>query len=458
MNTYSSRPMNATARLRVGLYRRRPPSITTLVARPTVWMSEQTIQDRPVSRARSDEVRPKLVVLTERWPIGGADWSAWDEDALVTRRVAGALAASSDVNVITPEGNQRAQFADGAFSVHQLGNALAPVDDLRRSLVIELLMQSRSQAQPDSAPNLSSAGPTVSASASRWLQPWSVWDGAKTLLDQLAPRIVLLAGHRHVGLRPVAASVGVPVIWLPLFGDDAPRALSLFDDLSDVAAVVIETGPGAATVPLSAGPTNFRDVGLVVDVNPSVEREPHPVVAGENYALVLSPAPSESTGGSAGLVRIVAGRIKDAVVVVHPDALVVWRGGARQAVEPLTRQLDLWRLMAWAGCTIHLRRGRIVARHVIESLRYGTPAIVPAGGVAHRTVRSANGGVWFRDGAELIACIEAVINPEVGSVLGAQGRAYCDDHYGSTRSFVDRVVGALPARLDQGEEAELADR
>ncbi len=85
---------------------------------------------------------------------------------------------------------------------------------------------------------------------------------------------------------------------------------------------------------------------------------------------------------------------------------------------------DLWRLMAHARATIDLAPGKLLARECVESLRFGTPIVVPKGtvGALHA---EAGGGLWFGDEAELIGCVDALsesVDPHDARETGAGAR------------------------------------
>jgi hypothetical protein len=107
--------------------------------------------------------------------------------------------------------------------------------------------------------------------------------------------------------------------------------------------------------------------------------------------------------------------------------------------------MDLWRIVAHAAMTIDLAPGSFVARECVESLRYGVPIVVPAGSAAASLASSSAGGLWYRDVAELLGCIEALGDPELAATLGRQGRAATDAWYGDSAAFVRRVGAALSA-------------
>jgi len=190
------------------------------------------------------------------------------------------------------------------------------------------------------------------------------------------------------------------------------------------------------------------NTGLVVAVNPTAREEPHSELHEPGYVLVL--CPSRADDGPAELARLVALRLPERVVaVVHDDALVVWRRCEAKRLDPVTRHMDLWRLMAWARCTVDLRPDRLVALRSLESMLLSTPVVVPTGGRAHQHVASSNGGLWFADAAELIGCVESLVeDDDIGPRLGEQGRNYASKAYGSPSRFVELVNQAtgLPGR------------
>ena len=54
-----------------------------------------------------------------------------------------------------------------------------------------------------------------------------------------------------------------------------------------------------------------------------------------------------------------------------------------------------------------------------------------------------NGGLWFRVDDELAASLERLLDPEVGTSLGEQGRSYAAGRFGDTDTYVKRVAEVL---------------
>ena len=410
-------------------------------------MAPDTPDHHPRSRrgaARTIDLRPRVVVLAERWPVGGPNWTDRDADSVVTRGVAAALTPSADVHVITPQGDSRTTVVDGAFTVHSLGNILDPSLPLRRTFLMEALLSGSASAQLNGA---------VSVRIKDWLGDCRrVWEGGRGVMSSIEPDVVMIAGHFHGGLDAVLEPE-TPFVALPLCVESRGRDLTVFEpDVACAAAIVTTSEAERADVASAVGPRGpaVSNTGLLVPVNPSVRAEPHSEVAERDYVLVLCPSGADDVTRPAELARLLAFHLPQRlVVVVHDDALVVWRRCQAQRREPVTRLTDLWRLMAWARCTVDLRPDRLIALRTIESMLLSTPVVVPQGGRAHRHVASSNGGLWFADAAELTGCVDTLVDDdEAGPRLGEQGRRYASESYGSPGRFVELVAEAtgLPGR------------
>jgi hypothetical protein len=95
------------------------------------------------------------------------------------------------------------------------------------------------------------------------------------------------------------------------------------------------------------------------------------------------------------MVAWLTARFPDKEVVVVEDATAaVWRGRVLRGVVDVYTRTDLWRLVAHARVTVDLAPGPIIARECVESLRFGTPILVPAQSAA-RPHADAGGGMTF---------------------------------------------------------------
>jgi hypothetical protein len=136
-------------------------------------------------------------------------------------------------------------------------------------------------------------------------------------------------------------------------------------------------------------------------------------------------------------------RFPDAdVVVVEDGSAAVWRGRALRGVVSVDTRTDLWRLLAHAHLTVDLAPGPIIGRECIESLRFGTPVVVPAG-TAAAAHAAAGGGLTYAGYAELLDCVDRLSARVVRDRTGDVGRRYADSQYGNPAAFVSRVARVL---------------
>ncbi len=206
-------------------------------------------------------------------------------------------------------------------------------------------------------------------------------------------------------------------------------------------ALAAERAPGAAVFEVSEV---VQSTGVHVAINPLAASGRHNALGFTDYVLVLSdrsgsgadaPMPEHPTAMVAWLT---AGFPRDDVVVVEGATAAVWRGRALRGVVGVDTRTDLWRLMAHARVVVDLAPGALVGRECVESLRFATPVIVPAGTRA-ADLAAEGGGLWFSDVAELLGCVAVYADSGVRNALGAQGRAAAEARYGDPRTFVDRV-------------------
>jgi hypothetical protein len=192
-------------------------------------------------------------------------------------------------------------------------------------------------------------------------------------------------------------------------------------------------------------------IGLHVPINPMAATHRHNGLGFTGYLLVLSDRTgSPDIAPPTALVAWLTARFpSDNVVVVEDANAAVWRGRVLRGVVPVYTRTDLWRLLAHARVTIDLAPGRIVARECIESLRFGTPIVVPTQSAAapHAT---GGGGMTFSGSAELLACVTRLADETVRATLSGEGRRYADERYGDQGFFVDSVTRALGAPIPTG--------
>ena len=185
-------------------------------------------------------------------------------------------------------------------------------------------------------------------------------------------------------------------------------------------------------------------IGLHVPINPLAATHRHNALGFTGYLLVLSdrvgpPDVSPPTP----MVAWLTARFPDKEVVVVEDATAaVWRGRVLRGVVDVYTRTDLWRLVAHAMVTVDLAPGPIIARECVESLRFGTPILVPTESAA-RPHADAGGGVTFSGYPELLAGVAHLFDESVRATMSSLGRRYADTYYGDQRAFVDSVARAL---------------
>jgi hypothetical protein len=189
-------------------------------------------------------------------------------------------------------------------------------------------------------------------------------------------------------------------------------------------------------------------IGLHVPINPLAATHRHNGLGFTGYLLVLSDrigAPDVSP--PTPMVAWLTARFPDKEVVVVEDATAaVWRGRVLRGIVDVYTRTDLWRLVAHARVTVDLAPGRIIARECIESLRFGTPILVPADSAAQPHA-DAGGGMTFSGYPELLAGVAHLSDETVRATMSSRGRNYADAHYGDQKAFVDGVSRALGASV-----------
>jgi glycosyltransferase involved in cell wall biosynthesis len=367
-------------------------------------------------------------------------WESRTEEGWITRQVAGALAGVADVHVITPGRTVGDGPVDSVFRVHHLTTPrLARAAELRRDLLVQ---------------GLSESGFTAVESVSSELEGLldrdliSPWQGAIEILSDIEPALVVIAGHNNLGaVRAVDAfDPSVRVALLALGSDSAgltfPHFGRVFTRSQSILAITEEERQAIAKD--HGGNATVCRIGAPLAANLSYLREPNMSIGWSDYLFVITSIDSgDKDDEEAELTRLLRMRFPDLVLgIAHNDAFCVWRRGRCSTGWPIERSSDLLRLMAWARVTLDLRPGKLFGRRCVESLLYGTPIVVPDGTRAREHAERGGGGLWFADPAELVWCVEAMLDGTVQSRLGHQGRSYAEEEYGSTELFIDRVVAS----------------
>jgi hypothetical protein len=312
-------------------------------------------------------------------------WKASESElSFVTRSVAGAASRTTQVAVVvpTPAGTTE---ADGAFDLFGAGSG--------------------------------PGGSWPSPSQAAW--PAGLPDDTTIIVDELdgSTRALLQARVPRCMVRTISSS------------DDEPPVSSL---------------------QFTAAPhVDDSDViGLHVPINPLAATHRHNGLGFTGYLLVLSDrVAAPDLVPPTPMAAWLTARFPHIEVVVIEDATAaVWRGRVLRGVVSVFTRTDLWRLLAHARVTIDLAPGRIVARECIESLRFGTPIIVPRDSIAGAHA-DAGGGMSFANYSELLSCVSCLSDEDTREAMSSQGWRYADGRYGDQQAFVDSVARVLGAAI-----------
>lgn len=242
-----------------------------------------------------------------------------------------------------------------------------------------------------------------------------------------------------------------------------PRSIWVLDEPTDDARALVAGSGGTIAFSVAPAPSSGGDsvrtlpftrgsvtrgaehpIGVYVPVNPLAGTSRHTGFGFTGYLLVLTdrlgkPPARPPTGAVAWLTA----RFFDwYVVVVEGGAAAAWKGRVLRGVVPVDSRTDLWRLLAHARVTIDLAPGPIVGRECIESLRLGTPIVVPVQSAAEAHAH-AGGGKTFVNDADLLDAVGSLTDERSASEFGARGRLYADEYFGDADTFVRRVDRAL---------------
>ena len=387
--------------------------------------------------AGSGRHQPVVAVLSPHWGLG-------TERGTITRQVAGALACSSEVHVLTPTGTAPGTRQDGVFTVHRLGRGDLGPAELRRDLLLTAVAASAGPGQRSDSPDLG-----------RLLDRGLVdpWTPGTEVLGGLSPDVIVLADHRAVGALSAVDRYDpdAPVVLLALAGGDGHLSFPHFDPVVERAGPVLavtETERRSVADRIGSDADVHR-IGAPLAANASVCGEPNPWVGDTDYVLVLTDRGSEDSHVQNELARLIRMRFSDRPVgITHRDGFVAWHEGRAHSGWPVERSSDLARLMAFAAVTVDLRQPELYGRSAVESLLYGTPIVVADDSRSREHAQRGRGGLWFADPAELLWCIDSLLDEATNDVMGAQGRTYAEDEYGSTDRFIDRVTAACGLDVD----------
>lgn len=322
--------------------------------------------------------------------------AAWenphDEAGFVARSVAGAVSRLADVDVLVP-GPPGPRRGDGAFDPIAVGEPEAP--------------------------------------GTAWPTP------DKFVLPSPATYDVAIFVGPTAELRAVTRELTASTRTLTVVSSEEGADTSSLGD-----QLLVGMDPRHPRAKASA---SVHPVGLHVAVNPLATGQRHGGLGFTGFVLVLT---DRSGPGDHGLpptpaaAWLAARFAREVTVVLEGGRASVWEWRSLLGSIPVATRMDLWRLMSHASVIVDLSPGLLIGRECVESLRFGVPIVAPEGSTGAR-LAAAGGGLWYRDVAEMLECVEAAMDPSIGKVLAAQGRTAVEGWYGSPERFVERLDAVL---------------
>lgn len=383
--------------------------------------------------------RPRVAVVTSSFGKHSG------EKPTAIRLLAGALALSSDVSVVSLEetGDRPAtERTEGIFPVHAVASASG---EPRLAEILTAALARR--------PRLPSSTPLSDIAAERLLDlERRPPEAALRLLSRLRPDVVLLTGLESLALLdPLAEAAARPrLVVFPLAGPDGRLASPFALAPVRQADAVLAASRGERVVLEQAGiaHSRLRQIRIPFPVNPQAADS---VLAGTAsfgpYVVVIAgwhedPAWARAPGHD--YIRSVAGDVSVAEVR-HGRWLVSERGRHFRVKWPASR-MNLWRLMASAIATMDVRPPGPVGRETLESLLFATPVVVPAGSVAAEHAELSNGGLWYDSiGEGLEALAQFVEDRGEAAEFGRAGREWALREHSDTERFVSEATEAVVA-------------
>jgi hypothetical protein len=231
----------------------------------------------------------------------------------------------------------------------------------------------------------------------------------------------------------------------------SPDAIALVRTLGSqraifsIARVVGGLDSGLRPLPLTpaAAPTSIA-FGPYVPINPLASTYRHTGFGFTDYILVLTDRPGHpSCEEPTPHVAWLTSRFYDQyVIVLEGGRAAAWKGRALRGIVDVHTRTDLWRLLAHAKVTVDLSPGNIIARECLESLRFGTPIVVPAGSVGAEHGGSAS---TYADAADLLERVGLLLDESERQRFSRQGLEYAA-FYADPCASVERMARILQTK------------
>ena len=377
--------------------------------------------------------------------------SPWREDALVVRRIAGALACTADVDVLIAGGQPIPGEREATVRVLRFPSAEAPRE--RHDAFLRAAFGVADFHQPTTCACVEGLAGDLAARVPPVLQ--------RQLADLACPDSPELRAHLHretYDVLLVAGYAAAPmieearckrVVLLPLARDEPSLHLSFYDSLFDRAAAIVVSSDSerrlvARRIARDADP-RVRNVGFVIRSNrsaaaaASTDSTEGPVLLVARDWRVRFPI-----AWLTRLARMLRLRFDDLRICLAGPAVGSIDAGPEVLRRTVRSTIDVESSMAKAFALLDPEPNRLLGREVIAAFLSGTPVIVPAsGGATREHAECGDGGLWYRSEAEIERLVELLGDHALRRGLGAQGRAYAESRYGDPEAFTRRVTEAV---------------
>lgn len=404
----------------------------------------------------SPRLRGRITIITSFW---GEDES---EQIAVIRLVAGALARHLHVEVmhLDATASTRRTHSESAFVVHTF--PIAPIHPAQ-DILLRLALQHGAREQREASAELPSH---LEETIDRRHGPL---EEVLECINTSDPDAVVLCGTLHpYDLSRLRGSKGRRIVFMPISANLFHLHDRAVSEIMHCVDLVVATHPGEERILAQIFPNRARAI-VPLDLALSVNRgATSDTLFGVRFfqpfvLLIRSFGKGESRlerTVTHEIVTCVAGTIKRSEVPKQnwrytddevPDELAVsvaevdgenWRLSDNVNMLPLPvspSRVNLWRLMAHALFTIDLRPTSAFGRETLESLKFGTPVIVPDFSAAKEHVQAANAGLWYRNNGELLDCVRVLADRTIREHFAKNGRAYTELHHSDLVGFVERI-------------------
>jgi hypothetical protein len=366
----------------------------------------------------------------------------WSEEHLLTRRLAGTLACSAEVDLLLPAG-QRSVDRDGAVRI--LRFPAVPLDPPRREAWRLALLGAA--ASRYALPSLGRViGPTEGLPAFGEEELIYSEGGYSPELNEHLRNgeyeLVVVVGYHSPGAHWGVASLpdDQRIVVVPAAGNTATLGLAAHNELFERAERILvctERERGAIADRIGADRSDkIENIGFLIGVN-ALARTTQPYDWAEGDWVVVmgnwfESSPEPLTEWAEDLQKRHGLSLRIVGVGAERHQLGVVRSVSR---------LDMWRWVTRARALFDPTPDRLLGRDVLEAMLFGTPVLVPDwGGATREHAELADGGLWYRSKEEFLAVAGALRDRDLWEALSAQSQAYAEQNFADPDRFIKRIA------------------